>query len=594
MGNRLMYGNYEDGNDLSRDGYTTKLEYVADLVSDDNSFEETDGVLTDGSYDIPNTVLVQDSVVNFDFSGLSSFKEGNIITFDFTIAHEQFEGPLSPDVSTGDIDLSFSFQLPRDYANAYELANSDEFKNSVGNNSPRNILPIYDPTPSNDTSCDGYTFTDIFNCSIPNTLADAATVPGYVTKYSSGESGRLSGGSTPWLNNQAIVILSDVTTETIGFKMPYVKFVEDLADPDNQLKYCMEMFRLLSANCSMSTGSARESLHSNRNYEVAVIYTDKFGRQSTALVSDDNTVSIPCRASSLKNNIRVTIPTSQLAPDWATNYRFAIKADQEGYDVIYTKIYTINPDDSMIYFLLDGESAKKVEKGDRLIVKKDSAGVAQSCNYITILEKGSYIADELSPGSLPGTYVKVNPNSLIVSEDANAVVDYGKLSFDQKNGGEYPILGYPMSLGDNTDYDVPSGSVVDISLVFNRSGAGLITDRCEQRKYTLNAKMTATRDYVDMLTFFIGENFQAVLDTGIVEAGLNNIDNVFIEDRYPTTPTPSLGTNYFYWLQGDGVSNPSRLMMTGTRACEGIGKGRDSSIEAHFKVLEIFCFYFLF
>jgi hypothetical protein len=49
--------------------------------------------------------------------------------------------------------------------------------------------------------------------------------------------------------------------------------------------------------------------------------------------------TIPCSASPNKNKIKVTIPPRQIAPEWATHYKFVIKPDEENYDVIYSNIY---------------------------------------------------------------------------------------------------------------------------------------------------------------------------------------------------------------------------------------------------------------
>ena len=61
--------------------------------------------------------------------------------------------------------------------------------------------------------------------------------------------------------------------------------------------------------CYIPRNLAIGSLHSNRGYEVGIIYMDDYNRASTALVSTNNTVNLPCSASNTKNEIIVTIPT---------------------------------------------------------------------------------------------------------------------------------------------------------------------------------------------------------------------------------------------------------------------------------------------
>ena len=65
--------------------------------------------------------------------------------------------------------------------------------------------------------------------------------------------------------------------------------------------------------------------------------------------------------------------------------------------------------------MLEGENAKKVENGDRFIVKADSDGPTKNCVYATVLEKevkGSGFIETVTGATPPaGVYMKINPNS---------------------------------------------------------------------------------------------------------------------------------------------------------------------------------------
>ena len=143
------------------------------------------------------------------------------------------------------------------------------------------------------------------------------------------------------------------------------------------------------------------SLHSNRGYEIGIVYMDEFNRSSTALVSPENTVHVKCGLSEFKNSIQVTIPGGgttppQVAPYWATRFKFVIKPDKTTYNTIYTNIYFEDDDSNFVFFLLEGENANKIEEGDRLIVKSDANGPTQNCTFTTVLEKGSKEANFLT------------------------------------------------------------------------------------------------------------------------------------------------------------------------------------------------------
>jgi hypothetical protein len=248
----------------------------------------------------------------------------------------------------------------------------------------------------------------------------------------------------------------------------------------------------------------------------------------------------------------------------------------------------------MAYFKLEGENSQKIEVGDRLTIKSDNSGARKSCAYATVLEKGGFEEGAITTGSLPGTYMKINPNNISLVSDTYAVVDYGlrvrTVSEQRVSSSEfYPILSYPMSVGDLVtgdiyDFDVPAGSEVQVYIEMNRDGSSW--DNCAQRNFTLNAVMRATADYADMFDFLIGENFQDVIDTGTTTCeGGCEILNVFIKEKDPSPPpVPALGTNYYYWISGNGTNTFSYLNMSGTGACPGSGKKRESSVRASFKI----------
>jgi hypothetical protein len=102
------------------------------------------------------------------------------------------------------------------------------------------------------------------------------------------------------------------------------------------------------------------------------------------------------------------------------------------------------------YFLLEGENARKVEAGDRLIVKADSSGATTSCVYATVLEKSSQSSDfieiptDLDPTvfiPIPaGVYMKINPNSFNIVQDQQAIIAPGPLKETEQRGRTVPCF----------------------------------------------------------------------------------------------------------------------------------------------------------
>ena len=183
MGNRLVYGNYVEGYDL-KDIFNNpvKLEFQANLIRGALSNTNLDTTVSSGNYTFGSTVSVNNSVVNIDFSQLNPFTQlvtGAAININFTFEHSSFAGSPTPTSQTENINISFNYLLQENFDSLYELVESQHFKNAIGTSS--NIQPVY--AAVGNTSCNGSTLTDLFNCFVPTTLTTAS---GTVTKFQSG------------------------------------------------------------------------------------------------------------------------------------------------------------------------------------------------------------------------------------------------------------------------------------------------------------------------------------------------------------------------------------------------------------------------
>ena len=173
------------------------------------------------------------------------------------------------------------------------------------------------------SSCDGVSFTDTFNCAISN---EVTVDGGSAFKYASGISAA----------GQPLKIISSIGSDILGIQLVAMQFVDNVLAPT---KSYYEYYEINLSSVSFQEIGNPKSLHSNRGYEIGIVYMDEFNRSTTALVSLNNTVQIPCSASVSQNSIQVNIPTTQVAPYWATRYKFVIKPDKQGYNVIYSNLY---------------------------------------------------------------------------------------------------------------------------------------------------------------------------------------------------------------------------------------------------------------
>jgi hypothetical protein len=565
MGNRLMYGNYVEGYDLfDKYGVPVKFEYTPSLTTESIGQTSLVDSTSNGTYNIDPTALgetITASITTFDLSGIN-LTAGSSITINMTITHSAFTGALPfPTETTGFIDLDFVFTLSRDYTSVYELATSDEFTQAIGTVS--NINPVYSPISGTPTSCDGTTLTDQVNCFLLNNLDS-------LTKYGSGINAIL----------QPIKIITTPASTIIGLQIPAMEYVNSLTAPTQRV---YEYYLFTFTKAIFQEIANPSSLHSNRGYEIGIVYMDEFNRSTTALVSLNNTVFVPCGASASKNSIQVNIPITQRAPSWAKRYKFVIKPDAENYETIYSNIFFTDPDSNDVWFLIEGENTKKVENGDRLIVKADTSGPTKNCVYTTILDKQAQAAGFIMPKegvkALAGLYIKLNPNSFNVVVDPNATVAAGffkPLVFAGISDRSCPEGEYPMNLTrvagydpahptwEYEDYSVPAGSRIKIFIDGNRLGVG---NSCECQQAVWDVEFISSRDYDNMYDWFNGDNIGATLNNpNITRCGEASFEYV------PGFGSPGCNFNTMYLqFNRDATTNRLWLNVSTGWACSGFG-----------------------
>jgi hypothetical protein len=568
MGNRLMYGNYLEGYDLiDRHGNEVKIEYTTDLKAEQIGITDLDYATATGNYTINGAVSVPNALFQLDLSGIPLIA-GSYITIDFSLIHKSFSGSTPfPSQTNADVNVSFTYYLPTTFATVFDMVTDASFQNAIG--TLANVQSMAN-------SCLGTTLSDVFNCAMAQNLNT------YI-KYQSGIASA----------NQLTSAGAIVGNDTVFIQFPAVAYVNNTTSPTYTVYEYME---ISSANCVFSTVSQNQSLHSNRDYEIGIVYMDEFNRSTTTLVSQYNTEHVPCDNSDTKNSIQVTIPIWQVAPSWATRYKFVIKADRDNYETIYSNIFFVDAQTGFAYFLLEGENTRKVEVGSRLIVKSDSTGALPNCAYATVLEKQSQPKNFLtipSPSTpstniaVPaGVYMKIKPNNFnaIFTEDSFISEGLKSASTQLPTGNcflDYPTVFYGMNIedpanpGNYIDYDVPEGTIIKLYFNFFRGQQGDGNASCEARLYKLEKEMVSQSNYTDMYQWWINDNIAAILDDGTSWVGPDNnpssncpVQNVFI----PTITNTICDTPYttcvnYYRFYRDLATNKLSLMVTGTNEC---------------------------
>jgi len=532
MGNRLVYGNYVDGyNMVDSDGSNCQMTFEAERVSTNIETNDFSPTLVNGvQYTIDTPETIANSTVSVDLSDIATkLKSGAVLDFDFTFIHSKYTGNSgSTTTSQPSTSISTIFTLAQDFNSIFEMVTSVDFKTRIGSE------PAYFTTVAN-ACTNGTSLTDVFNCAVTNPGDSDSNIQW--SKIESGISGL----------NQGIRITSQPGSNVVTFQIPAMKFVDSNAPAAAPL---YEYYKFSSGEVLFLGNGNTKSLHSNRNYEVGVVYMDEYLRSSTALVSPDNTIFTPASTSNQKNQIKVTIPVTQKPPYWASKYKFVVKRAEGPYETIYSNFYYRDTTTNTVYFKLEGQNQTKVRTGEILRVKADTFGPLSNYQTQEVLSVDAKEQNFLTPAAniesggiepyiseLSGLYMELKPTNFNVdtSEDSSAWSSGTESDQSRRN---YPGVQIPC-FRDNTTNDInvvlPEGSLVTFDFEFFRSERN---NNAGSEIYNYNKTFQASNDYDNLYDFVVGEaiDFTGGTDTSTDDSGAN--ENIFIN----TFPLPSKST----------------------------------------------------
>jgi hypothetical protein len=582
MGNRLMYGNYVEGyNLIDSDNNKVNITYGVQPLSEEILSEPLTTSLFSyfypaGWYTLAPSATITGSKfrINIPVAYQNNIPEGLIFSFTLTLESAQVSPALSLPPQAA-FSINFTFTTQKTYPSWLLLVASVEFQQKLGNS-----LIYYQSANGLPNVCNGFSLTDRFACAISN---KTTLSPNY---------NKFAVGSTSILKTGFQIVSNAFENTFLEIVVPAMAYrnVSTL----NVDKF--EWFRVQQITATISKSGVPKSLHSNRDYQVGIVYMDEYNRSTTALTSQTNTVFFPAGNSSTRNRIKVTIPISQKAPSWAKRYKFVIKPTKERYDTIYANIFYNDPLDSGIWVKLDGESQNKVQVGDTLIVKSDTQGALQ--NYVTtvVLDKEAKLENWISGNQtttgqpiqeLSGVYMRLKNDGWSANFNPNNYIDTGSLTAESTdtgggNANSYASLRIPCFNTVNgviTRWDIPAGSVVSINLWVFRFGrnCGGNSNKCGRVDSLLSLKIVASQNYSDFKAFWTGEavNVQEAIhpyygcpdDSGQNQDSYNNSTLVGVG----AVPGFFQGTNRYQFASDTAVSastNPLYLTIRhGSPAC---------------------------
>ena len=629
QGNRLMYGNYVDGYNITRteEGQVIPVEYRAEPFSSlINGDEFPIPTVSSGSYTIGGAVSEVNSKITWDLAVMQSggstvIEAGTVI--DFTFQLQQTTPTVCTDSGTSaqcvntslqssPFYVSMSFVAAVDYADVSAMLSSQEFKDRVGgsadqgfsgvsvvqeiypcNNSadgatlsdqfyaaaedpmigstlqlvgggvtntacsvsslntnpfptPCATLPITEGTTDNttvtagemeDTSIDfaaaGVVVGDIVIDSLTGLSAEVTAVPGgggantltiidinggLATLQVSGTLFQIVTGasSVPPCSHDGFVYTNSGTTFTLQAPATQWFSADGTSSGNYAVAYRYYNFVAFNSSGGFKLSSESGSLHSNRDYEVGVMYMDAEGRSSTVITSNDSTLYFQPSTSILKNKIRVTLDS--LPPYWASKYKFVVKPSQGTYQTIFSTTFyqpdgtgdgatglpvATENDPSQVWFRLEGQNQNILQVGDELTVKQDTQGPVLTEQKSVVLAIQAFSGGGITSISLPGLYMLLKPSGWSIETPENAYYFYGTRT------SPGCLTNYSLNDSSGVPYTIPAGSTIRIKLWIRRNGGGDCSKRIE-----FDRTFISSDDYLDFYQWALGDDLRGQMRTG--------------------------------------------------------------------------------
>ena len=131
--------------------------------------------------------------------------------------------------------------------------------------------------------------------------------------------------------------------------------------------------RISNFSCKKIVNSNKKSIKSQRNYQVGVVYADKFGRQTPILT--DETASLKVAKIDCANQNSIKVKLQNEAPAFAHTFKFFVKeTSSEYYNLAVDRIYRSLDDNVWVSF--PSSERNKVDEENYLVLKKQINGTA--------------------------------------------------------------------------------------------------------------------------------------------------------------------------------------------------------------------------
>ena len=585
QGNRLMYGNYVDQYDITNreEGDLIQMDYWLNADSQElgvSDFPTPEG--SSGTYSIDPAgagTVIPDATIGFDLSSITEdIVAGTTFRFQLALQNVQSARSGSAQQPAATVIPSFgvtlTFVASQTYTSVNQMLSSQEFAAAVGSdNTFLQLIPYTTPAPPSypptvNPASLGTTLTDVFNNSLPYAWQNGTD---YLLLVDTAISNTCAvTGMTPFpptapvCTQQSFELI--VAGSTFTLQAPAATYYFN-STPTETIQYEYLAFNLGSSGGFMQTLPTSGSLHSHRDYEVGVVYMDDYGRSSTVLTSQNNSIFFPASTSVFQNKIQVQL--QNLAPYWAKFYKFVVKPTQGLYNTIWsTMVFQQSgsdegpepfiADSESYWFRLEGDSQNIVSVGDVLTVKRDANGAVGAFLTAEVLDKEAIYSQQINSTNPAGIYMRLKASGW-ATEGNNAQTNISSNDTVTNTNGQVencddindlvPATSPPIS------GEVPAGSTVRVRIHNSRTGTNNI--QCTDRVIIWDSgDQLVNETYANIRVCLIQLGFPQLCTANQAEQNVGEMGLEFDSGEYNNTEVvPVTCFNSKVYVTDDGAGN---------------------------------------
>ena len=348
------------------------------------------------------------------------------------------------------------------------------------------------------------------------------------------------------------------TGNSFSIQAPCIQYYQADGTNSGVFSHAIRYFNFLSFSSTASylQDANSGSLHSNRDYEVGIVYMDEYGRSSTVLTSQKPTVFFDPSTCIYKNQIQVTL--ENLPPYWARKYKFVIKPSQGTYETIYSNLFYVQDgtaeatgaglpvadanDPSQVWFRLEGQNQNILKTGDELIVKQDSQGSVVTGAKAVVLDIQSYSGKGITDKSLSGLYMLLKPSGWTIESIENSTYFYPEICRKNESGSSISgacISNYSLNDASGVPYTIPVGSTIRIKGRSWRGGTNAAASINYDRTFT------ASQDYNTFHQWAVGDDLASKMTTNGTGTSNNNGMSISFDNTLYTSSGAACATSEY-------------------------------------------------